>query len=549
MINFISNFTVNKRVQGGKDYIMKVIPYSIQNMKITSKSKLPVIVLFTATLMLLTAPFSINEAFANHLSEELKWQLVYISSQPACSNYHFQMTNTFNDISLKYMDLYQIEHSSYDPLCIPEKKYYSDYQSPNDLDLIILVYDRNLGEKELHENKMGGLYTHSGLDRTQNHAVIICDCANFYFSTPPWILTHELSHFILYYKNFEMSVIEDAIHVNDLKYDQCLQDYTSDCKSSSLKLDAGHSLYSYSVMPVYEPAVGVTNANEEKRATNLGPVVSDLSKIITKWWAVGKITDGDYANAIGYVVDSNILSSHEDLRIIMADDPIDPTPTWVDKFKELATQNSEKPLLVENPLDKMLDRIPSNLISDEEKFFSEENKLGLPEWFKETAAWWSQDKITDKEFKKNVEFLVTAGVVNSHTNEVFDYLVTDSKLQTESVPVVPEVDEQDSIVNLETNQQKVDPEKITISEEFEVLKENVDALSVSKVLSNEDHASLIKYVKRATTNFDADNTINSCQILDNFIFKVKLILKNDNIPQIDSESLISSAEKIKMDLC
>ena len=174
MINFISNLIVSKQMVRGRDYVKKIISYSNpQNVKLISKTNLTAVFLITATLMLITSPFAINDAFANHLSDELKWQLVYLSSQPACSNYHYQMTSVYHDISLKYMDLYQVEQSSYDPLCIPEKKYYSNYVSPDDLDLIILIYDKDLGQKELHENKMGGLYTHSGLDRTQNHAVII----------------------------------------------------------------------------------------------------------------------------------------------------------------------------------------------------------------------------------------------------------------------------------------------------------------------------------------------------------------------------------------
>jgi len=155
--------------------------------------------------MLLTAPLLINDSFATHLSKELKWQLVMISSEPACSNYLYQMTNKYHDLSKQYLDLYQIEN------IVPEQKYLSEYESPHDLDLIILVYDKNLGERELHSNKMGGLFSHSGIDRTHNHVVIICDCANFYYSNPEWILSHELSHFILYYKDYDMSVIEDLI--------------------------------------------------------------------------------------------------------------------------------------------------------------------------------------------------------------------------------------------------------------------------------------------------------------------------------------------------
>jgi len=68
---------------------------------------------------------------------------------------------------------------------------------------------------------MGGLFTHSGPDRSINNAIIICDCPNFNYSDPVWILTHELSHFVLYFLEYDMYVIEDFVHEYDEKFDQC----------------------------------------------------------------------------------------------------------------------------------------------------------------------------------------------------------------------------------------------------------------------------------------------------------------------------------------
>jgi len=217
----------------GLDHRNKVIPHSISTklLKLNLSKRLATFFLITATFMLLTSSFAMNEAFATHLTEELKWQLVFLSSDSACSNYHIQMTNKYFEVTNLYLDEYQVNHSNYEQLCMPETEYLSDYQTPHDLDLIILVYDKNLGEKELHSFKMGGLYSHSGSERTHNHVVIICDCSNFYYSDPVWIMSHELSHFVLYYRNYEMSVIEDLIHENDAKYDQCQEAYTGQCNS------------------------------------------------------------------------------------------------------------------------------------------------------------------------------------------------------------------------------------------------------------------------------------------------------------------------------
>ena len=105
--------------------------------------------LFVATLMLISSPFVSQEVFATHISEELKWQLVFISSQ-GCSLFNYEKMNQFDAITEKYLEAYGLEASKYDPTCIPESQYLSDYIPPNDIDLIILVYDKELGEKVLN---------------------------------------------------------------------------------------------------------------------------------------------------------------------------------------------------------------------------------------------------------------------------------------------------------------------------------------------------------------------------------------------------------------
>jgi len=556
VINFISNLFVNKQELRGMDYVRNNILYSILNKcQLTSKTNLTTFFLITATLMLITSPFAINDAYANHLSDELKWQLVFISSHPACSNYHYQMTSIYNDITLKYLDLYQVEQSSYDPLCIPEKKYFSDYQSPHDLDLIILVYDKNLGQKELHGNKMGGLYSHSGLDRTQNHAVIICDCPNFYYSDPPWILTHELSHFVLYYKDYQMSVIEDVIHETDAIYDQCLESYTDECKSISTKLQAGPGEYAYSVMPVYQPATVIKSVKENQQKSNMSPVVSELSKVITKWWASDKITDGDYANAIGYVVDNKVLSSHEDLTIVMADDPIDETVTWEEVMEEITPPYWAHTSFVdeEDKIDNMLSMIPANLLSNDIPRFSEDNSLGLPDWFKETANWWANDEITNKDFNRNVEYLLKSGIIQSHTSEIFQELVNEvdssavSKNTLENKQTLIDVE---PLVDTNKIQKLVNNETPSIySEEFKGITDGVNSLVISGDLEPIRAKALMGKLDASIKQFNAEKTSGGCKYLDAFTNQVNSFIEKNNLSQTNGQLLLDSAQTIKQNSC
>ncbi len=214
-----------------------------------------VIVIFISTFMILGASSIITpSAFAQTGTDDLKWQLVVLTSNSACSNYDYQIMNKYTEISENYLELYKVENSKYSPLCFSEKKYLSDYETPSDLDLLLLVYDQDLGRKELHSQKIGGFYHHFGNDIEQNHVIVFCDCPTFNYSNPVWILSHELSHFVLYYLDYDESIIEDLVHVTDERYDECLENYDSTCKNNETSIRMQTDSASYSVMPIYEPA-------------------------------------------------------------------------------------------------------------------------------------------------------------------------------------------------------------------------------------------------------------------------------------------------------
>ncbi len=384
--------------------------------------RLSFVAVLGAIMLLVTSPYLTNDAFANHLSDELIWQVVVITSKPACSNADYQMMNKFDEITEKYLGMYQLENEKYKPACYPDSKYLSEYTSPKDLDLIVLVYDTDLGEKELHSQDMGGVYSHTGVDRKMNHAIIICgDCPTFNFSNAEWILSHELSHFVLYYLDFDLQVIEDAVHSYDEAYDQCLETQSTSCKKNVTKINT--ESYKYSVMPIYAPAIDKTTGNELTRfvrshyspsdyqvVDDVSPVVMDLTKQITKWWTAGKITDGDYANAVGFVIDKDVISSHGDLEILFSDGPLDDSVTW-DELLEEITQDLDGAETSEDESNDLLSRVPQNLKTQEEIIYADELISGLPEWFKTTASWWAEDKITNEEMMKSVEYLRDAGII------------------------------------------------------------------------------------------------------------------------------------------
>ncbi len=57
--------------------------------------------MFTLVGILALSPTLSNQASATHLSDEFTWQLVVLSSTPACSNYHNQILNKYDEITEK----------------------------------------------------------------------------------------------------------------------------------------------------------------------------------------------------------------------------------------------------------------------------------------------------------------------------------------------------------------------------------------------------------------------------------------------------------------
>src|SRR3970040_872465 len=217
----------------------------------TSKLLSITFVFFVA--MILIVPLNSQKANATHLSDDTKWQLVYLTHNPTCSNYDFQSVSKYTEITEKYLESYQFPNSNYDSICTTLGKLSYNYNVPKDLDLLIIMLDNDLGEEKLNSVKLGGLYAHSGLDKNLNHVILVCDCSNFYYSDPVWTLSHELSHFVLYSLNYNSEVIETQKGV-------------------------------------------------------ISPQLIQLNKFITQWWSEGKINEADYGNALGYLVSEEELS-------------------------------------------------------------------------------------------------------------------------------------------------------------------------------------------------------------------------------------------------
>jgi len=360
-------------------------------------------IIFFIALVLILPLASYEKVYATHLSDDTKWQLVYLTHNPTCSNYDFNSVVKYTEITQKYLELYKFQNSNYESLCVTPSELTKTFQAPQDLDLLIIVLDNDLGEEKLNAYKLGGIYAHSGLNKNHNHVIMFCDCSNFYYSEPVWTLSHELSHFVLYTLNYNSDVIERLVHKYDNTFDKCRESYSSECSAVITKLRIDASAYSYSVMPPYKPAIESQSMETEEGVVPTALI--ELNKYITQWWTEGKISESDYSNALGFLVSQEELDDIKEREVMFADGPVnDSGPTWFDIMNYKGTNNKEK----------LFSIIPYDFQSDLKRVYEDGKQIGLPEWFKETVTWWLEDKITDDEFVTNVKYLRDMGLIQPH---------------------------------------------------------------------------------------------------------------------------------------
>lgn len=341
------------------------------------------------TVFLAGLLFIPSDSSAMDESGKMRWALVYISADSGCSNYQYQMTNAYDEFVTKYFELYTFANSKYKPQCMPDTKY-SNYQTPDDLDLLVLVYDKQIGKKEMHTNNVGGLYSHLGDDRTKNHIVVLCDCPTSGFSYPMFALSHEMSHFITYYLGFDLSTQEE-IHQISAKFNECNDGYWNNqtCADVVVRVNGDYYFSHATVMAPYAPAIGKklisTSIDSESAANSI--LVMNLQKEITKWWLAGKINDTEYASVLEFVRKPSNMSvpygMPENILLASGRDGQEDKDTYYDLNMD---ENQKTSIL--------LKRVPFKSINE-----TEISETKIPHWFKSRAYGWSYNQtLSNEEF-------------------------------------------------------------------------------------------------------------------------------------------------------
>ena len=362
--------------------------------------------IFILGIVVSLALLSPQKSYANYNSEAT-WELIVISSEPVCTLSHYQILEKYYDISEKYLELYQLENKAYPPSCMTDFEYLNEYEKPNDLDLIILVYDREKGRADLHSQNKGGIYIHEGDDPFRNHTIIFCDCSNFEYSNPVWILSHELSHFILNYLGFDLKIVEKEIHDLDEKFDICVEvDYNDSCLSVKTRIETDSS--SWVVMQPFEPAIGksVPPPSSEKAIFD-SPFQTKMVIEFTNWWLKGDISNENYVKSLqilsgkqrGEAIESTGILAEPSMLVLSE------PPTWKksqeieENFSDIVSILAMSPFNEEN----------KNLLSSEE-----EGIFIL--WLKTKANSLASGEIEDEDFITDLEYLLNSPKTDLYLN-------------------------------------------------------------------------------------------------------------------------------------
>ena len=374
---------------------------------IVPKEKIYVIFSIMITLSLILGP-TLTKSYAAENSS-VEWQLLYIKKDTCGPKDN--MDKVYASLTSKYFELYQLENNNYSVDCISESQF-KNFQKSENVTLLILIFDQDLGKSILQPNNLDGIYVHSGNDRTINHLLIMCDCSVFttgYETTlPSWILSHELSHFVLSYKGFSKFDIKTKVHELHEGYDNCVGINFGDGKCDDFKIivRADSSTKDYVMMAPYGPAIGNNLINYVVTDRSNSELIN-LQRELTKMWITSTIDDKAYENTLKHLVNPVINSTSEEAKLAL-EFPNGFMIRELSKPSEIDWNQYLNPITdKEKSFQSLLNYIPFNLKDP----IGEPNIEKMPNWFKTRALLWSEKRISDKVFFDGVEHLVRMGIL------------------------------------------------------------------------------------------------------------------------------------------
>lgn len=371
--------------------------------------------LFFPLLLILFFSIITNYVYAESFSEnDVSWQLIFISDNLDCKIYEKNRINEIIDLTKQYFDLYKLDNQMIEPVCIFSLQYF-DKSNSNESDLKILVFDETIGNNVFVKFGYQGLYAHFGSDRSKNHVIMVVEPTHFSsayeFTEPSINLTHQISHFILSYYGHNLESIERLLHSYELEYDDCSNKIGNTlCSEIKSVIRSGISAKTYSVVA---PINDIINQNSMKFYSDdlySSIVVKELQRIITNWWIDGIISDELFLNSIKEIIDVTV-DGNKPIPIIQLS-ILDGFSILDETLKNKNMINSDKSIIVsiENKIYDSLNYVPF----ETDLIISDLSDSIIPDWFKNRAKIWADQKLDDRIFFDGLNALIRNGYIQEN---------------------------------------------------------------------------------------------------------------------------------------
>ncbi|EPA06260.1 hypothetical protein [Candidatus Nitrosarchaeum limnium] len=360
--------------------------------------------------VLLASSISIisNYAYAESSPNSISWQLTFITDKSSCNFSEETKIKEIENIVKRYFQLYKMNDSLLESNCVLSGQYFSNSNS-NDVNLNIIVLDEVIGNQLMMRYGYEGLYAHYGADRTSNHAIIISSHSQYssaFDNTEfPWLLSHELSHFILSHKGHNVESIERMLHADKLQYNDCISDFSERCTDIKSTITSNVSGQKFNVMSPLKQVVNQNSMSYLSDDLYSSYAVKKLLHQITGWWINGIIDDKFYLDALKQIVDVPITKNKVAKTTQLS---ISNGFSILDEIKK--GKNNEK--ILKNPA-KMYD-VLKFIPFDTHSIKSESKSPIIPSWYKNRAMLWQNEKLEDRIFLDGVDAIVRNGLIQEN---------------------------------------------------------------------------------------------------------------------------------------
>jgi len=258
-----------------------------------------IIAILLACILVLS--FIPSQSFAKSVKDTLTYQVIWVTGNKSCYQNDYNRLQEYDALTAGYLSAYGISAFYYDPICITEEEY-KTYQAPQYTDLLIVAYNQNIGREILHERNMGGFFqwTDSGMKNALK--IEVCECAAFDYNDWPWVLSHELAHFALFYLGYSYEDFVGWVHqVQKMYYEYCPDGDVREpvCSGLYMRLEGPNRTYQVMTIPkealsatppqkkflnanTDEPIIKKTKPKDKKTVKEKSPVTKASSKNIVK---------------------------------------------------------------------------------------------------------------------------------------------------------------------------------------------------------------------------------------------------------------------------